>query len=173
MSSIGQDFASQLRARRREEGMSLRELAEASGVSFSTISRIERGHFTPTYDNAVRLARTLGMRLEGSNVSPQVGDRDASPIQAEQGGGREIGFITVVDLHRQSISAGRRRNLSKTSLSFDSVIVLEGVLLLQSTGRPRRKVEAGAVFDCIFLRQQVFWALAMTDSELLWVKNHV
>lgn len=172
MSSMGYDFASQLRARRREEGMSLRELAEASGVSFSTISRIERGRFSPTYDNAVRLARTLGIRLEGSSVSPRIEDRGAPSAQAERDGGREIEFITAVGLHRQSVSAGCRRNLSKTSLSFDIVIVLEGVLLLQPIGQLRREVEAGTMLDCVFLRRQVFWALAMTDSELLWIKNH-
>ena len=38
------DLPNALRAKRRADGLSVRDAARLSGVSFSTIARIERGH---------------------------------------------------------------------------------------------------------------------------------
>ena len=51
-----------VRVERQRKGLSLREVAQQSGVSYSTVHRVERG-LAPSYDNFVALARWLG--LEG------------------------------------------------------------------------------------------------------------
>ena len=49
------DLGSALSARRREQRLSLRDLGELIGVSFNTLSRVERGHLPdlPTYQKIV------------------------------------------------------------------------------------------------------------------------
>lgn len=58
-------FAKEIRLRRKSLGMSLRELAEASGVSKANLSRLENGYNeNPTLDSLRRIGKVLGMTLE-------------------------------------------------------------------------------------------------------------
>src|SRR5215203_7456329 len=52
-----------LRARRREVGCSVRAIAELTGLSPSTVSRIENGLYLPTLETAARLAQVIGIAL--------------------------------------------------------------------------------------------------------------
>jgi len=53
-----------VRRRREQHGMSLRDVAEETGVSASTLSRIENGTGKPDADNIARLASWLDMPIE-------------------------------------------------------------------------------------------------------------
>ncbi len=53
-----------VRRRREEQGLSLRDVAEETGVSASTLSRIENGTGKPDADNIARLAGWLDMPIE-------------------------------------------------------------------------------------------------------------
>src|SRR3954451_15501854 len=57
------DLGAVLRARRRERRLSLRDLADETGVSFNTLSRVERGHI-PDLKNFHRITDWLGMPPE-------------------------------------------------------------------------------------------------------------
>jgi transcriptional regulator with XRE-family HTH domain len=85
-------LAEMLRARRRQKRLSLRDLADQTGVSFNTLSRVERGH-VPDLRNLRRIAEWLDvpveMFLEPEEVStPEViarhltSDRRLSPQAA-------------------------------------------------------------------------------------------
>jgi transcriptional regulator with XRE-family HTH domain len=51
-----------IRARRVELGLGVRELAQASGMNFATVARIEQGRFAaPGPDKLARLADALGL----------------------------------------------------------------------------------------------------------------
>ncbi len=54
-----------IKAKRREEGIGLRDAAEASGVSASTLSRLERGAATSLPDSATltKVGEWLGLSL--------------------------------------------------------------------------------------------------------------
>jgi transcriptional regulator with XRE-family HTH domain len=54
------DLGSALRSRRRKRGMSLRDLQNETGVSFNTLSRVERG-FVPDLRNYERIVQWLGL----------------------------------------------------------------------------------------------------------------
>jgi transcriptional regulator with XRE-family HTH domain len=54
------DLGAALRSRRRSRGMSLRDVAEETGVSFNTLSRVERG-FVPDLRNYQLILRWLGL----------------------------------------------------------------------------------------------------------------
>jgi transcriptional regulator with XRE-family HTH domain len=53
-----------VRRRREQQGMSLRDVADETGVSASTLSRIENGTGKPDADNIARLAAWLDMPIE-------------------------------------------------------------------------------------------------------------
>src|SRR5713101_7258376 len=53
-----------VRRRREQQGLSLRDVADKTGVSASTLSRIENGTGKPDADNIARLASWLDMPIE-------------------------------------------------------------------------------------------------------------
>lgn len=57
------ELGATLRARRRERRLSLRDLADETGVSFNTLSRVERGHI-PDVKNFQRIVDWLEMPAE-------------------------------------------------------------------------------------------------------------
>ncbi len=56
-------FGAQLRRLRRSTGRTLREVADAAGIAVSTVSKIETGRMSPTYDVLLKLARGLDIDL--------------------------------------------------------------------------------------------------------------
>ena len=69
-----------IKRRREELGLSLRDVADVTGVSASTLSRIENGTGKPDADNIARLTNWLDMpvdrvmkkQVEGENVDPVI-----------------------------------------------------------------------------------------------------
>ena len=70
-----------IRRKREEMGLSLRDVADETGVSASTLSRIENGTGKPDADNIARLTAWLnvpmerimgGRRLDGDEAKPVV-----------------------------------------------------------------------------------------------------
>jgi len=53
-------FGQLLRQRRKQQKMTLRDLEELSGVSYSQLSKIERGESVPLRTNVERIAGALG-----------------------------------------------------------------------------------------------------------------
>jgi transcriptional regulator with XRE-family HTH domain len=58
------DLGDAIRRRREQKGLSLRDVADETGVSASTLSRIENGTGKPDADNIARLAAWLDMPIE-------------------------------------------------------------------------------------------------------------
>ncbi len=56
-------FGQAVRARRTQLGVTLDQLAATSGVSAAALSRVERGHLSPSLRNAIAIARGLGCEL--------------------------------------------------------------------------------------------------------------
>src|SRR5256885_11333581 len=75
------ELGSAVRRRREQQGLSLRDVAEETGVSASTLSRIENGTGKPDADNIARLTAWLnvpverimsGRHGEGEEINPVV-----------------------------------------------------------------------------------------------------
>lgn len=60
---IEQNVGARLRVLREQRRLSLRDLAERSGLSFNAISRIERGETSPTVSTLHQLATALNVSL--------------------------------------------------------------------------------------------------------------
>jgi transcriptional regulator with XRE-family HTH domain len=86
-----------LRALRTERGSTLGEIAEATGISVSTLSRLESGGRRPTLELLLPLARVYGVALDDLVDSPAPADPrvHGRPILREDG-------MTMVPLTRQT-----------------------------------------------------------------------
>lgn len=54
----------QLRQRRVEQGMSLRDMEAASGITYSTLCKIEGGYWNPALGTIEKMCEALGCHLE-------------------------------------------------------------------------------------------------------------
>ncbi|HEU5155784.1 MAG TPA: XRE family transcriptional regulator [Streptosporangiaceae bacterium] len=70
LSSVGP----RLRALRKQRGTTLTELAEATGISTSTLSRLESGRRRPTLELLMPLARAYQVTLDELVDAPATGD---------------------------------------------------------------------------------------------------
>ncbi len=68
-----------LRALRQEAGLTLAQLAEATAISVSTLSRLESGQRRPTLELLLPLARTHQVPLDELVGAPPVGDPRIDP----------------------------------------------------------------------------------------------
>src|SRR5580765_8216534 len=69
-----------IRRRREELALSLRDVANETGVSASTLSRIENGTGKPDADNIARLASWLDMPIERVMHHGQRNASDPKPV---------------------------------------------------------------------------------------------
>ncbi|MFF0718087.1 helix-turn-helix domain-containing protein [Micromonospora sp. NPDC003816] len=68
-----------LRALRKRRGTTLTELADTTGISVSTLSRLESGHRRPTLELLLPLARAHQVPLDELVGAPTVGDPRVRP----------------------------------------------------------------------------------------------
>ena len=85
-----------LRSARLAQGLSLRELSARVGMPYSTLSKLENGKMTMTYDKLIRLVQGLGIDLQElvaeaqqSAVPPAVGRRSVARAGHELGANSE------------------------------------------------------------------------------------
>ena len=74
------ELGSAVRRRREEHGLSLRDVADETGVSASTLSRIENGTGKPDADNIARLAGWLDMPIERVMHAGHRSPSDPKPV---------------------------------------------------------------------------------------------
>src|SRR3712207_1526245 len=69
-----------IRRKREEQGLSLRDVADETGVSASTLSRIENGTGKPDADNIARLTAWLNVPVERIMSGRTAEGGEASPV---------------------------------------------------------------------------------------------
>jgi len=84
-----------LRAARMERGVTLAALSEATGISVSTLSRLESGQRRASLELLLPLARAHQMPLDELVGAPEVGDPRVRPVP------RRLDRMTVLPLTRQ------------------------------------------------------------------------
>jgi transcriptional regulator with XRE-family HTH domain len=75
-----EELGSAVRRRREQQNLSLRDVADQTGVSASTLSRIENGTGKPDADNIARLASWLDMPIERVMHHGQRNPSDPKPV---------------------------------------------------------------------------------------------
>lgn len=84
------DLARHVAAKRRGDGLTLRQVAEITGVSMPTLSRVERGGHVPDRENLLKLARWVGLKLDPSASDGAHGPAVHPP---------NAGTVEAVELH--------------------------------------------------------------------------
>lgn len=78
--------APRLRALRTRRGLTLAELSEQTGISVSTLSRLESGGRRPTLDLLIRIAGVYRASLDDLVGAPQIADPRVHPKPFFRGG---------------------------------------------------------------------------------------
>ena len=105
--TIGTEIAQHLRRERDKRNWSLADLAENSGVSKGTISKIERGEVSPTAVVLSRLAAAFGLTLAGFL------------LKAEDGGGPMVRYADQPEWSDPQTKYLRRQLFAKTGHPID------------------------------------------------------
>jgi transcriptional regulator with XRE-family HTH domain len=184
----------QLRAARRHRGWSLRELAEASGLSLTTVHQIETGRTSPGLGTLQSLAIALGVPLgalldrhgpAAPAVHLSVGRR---PEVAIPGGRLErlASGLASQRLRGLVLTLGRRRETGPAPIAHpgqELVVGLEGTCVFEVGGRryslkagdsllfeatrPHRALNPGSRLARILL------VLYAPEEEPRWLEPHV
>jgi transcriptional regulator with XRE-family HTH domain len=80
-------LAQRIRAVRKEKALTQAELALQSGLSHSALSKIENGHFSPTFETLLRLARGLGVDVSRLLASAESQPHRTRRVVTRQGTG--------------------------------------------------------------------------------------
>jgi transcriptional regulator with XRE-family HTH domain len=183
----------QLQAVRRRRGWSLRELAEASGLSLTTVHQIETGRTSPGLGTLQSLASALGVSLgalfDGNGLTaPAVylaaGDR---PGIAVPGGRLErlASGLASQRLRGLVLTLGPRRETGPTPIAHpgqELVLGLEGACVVEVAGR-RHSVKAGdsLLFEATQphrasnpgpRRARILLVLYAPEEEPRWIEPH-
>src|SRR3954451_6184417 len=124
-----------LRALRRQRGITLADLSDGTGISVSTLSRLESGSRRPTLELLLPLARTYGVTLDELVGAPPTGDPRVHMRPVTRHG------MTMLPLTRRAggiqayklvIPAGARRREPEPNSheGYEWVYVLDGRLRL-------------------------------------------
>jgi transcriptional regulator with XRE-family HTH domain len=125
-----------LRALRRDRGATLAELSETTGISLSTLSRLESGKRKPTLELLLPLAKAHGVQLDELVGAPATGDPRIHSRPFTRHGQtfvpltRHLGGLHA---YKQIIPAGQRpagRPEQATHEGYDWLYVLSGRLRL-------------------------------------------
>ena len=145
--------APRLRALRQNRGTTLAEVSVATGISISTLSRLESGHRRPTLDHLLPLAREYRVALDDLVGAPATGDPRIRPQPIRRNGVTYIPLSHRTDgLHAfKIVYPGRTDATPLTQRShegYDWLYVLSGRLRL-ALGDTETVLETGeaAEFD--------------------------
>ena len=128
---------SSIRKMRRKLGWTQKELAKRSGVSQSTIAKIERGRMVPSYDTAVKIFTALyrGESEDGEMTVDKImhqGVMTASPTESVHGisekmkregisqlpvidGDKVVGMITEEDINAAFLEHGKDASILRVA----------------------------------------------------------
>ena len=129
-----------LRALRTERGLTLSAVSRTTGVSVSTLSRLESGQRRPTLELLLPLARAYQVALDDLVDSPPTGDPRIRPRPFDRDG------VTMVALTRQEGGLQSYKQVfpprwpkeqpeQKVHEGYEWLYVLSGRLRLQLGGR--------------------------------------
>jgi transcriptional regulator with XRE-family HTH domain len=154
---LSQRLAQRIRLERDGRGWSLAELAERSGVSKATISKIERAEVSPTAVVLVRLASAFDLTLAGLMLRAEGrGDRVSRAADQPVWRDPETGYVrkqvfsrpdNPVEIIRVEMPARQRVTLPASSYAHirQALWVLSGSLVIIEGGT-RQMLAAG---DCL------------------------
>jgi transcriptional regulator with XRE-family HTH domain len=173
-SSLSEEiFARRIYQQRKGMGLSLREIARVTGISASTISRIENGRLSPTLDVATKLAMALNLEPPATSQSPAATHSEAQLDAAatEKISASPPQIVVYRKLAHMLLRGGIRRNLSKIAArnGYEMALLLRGTLQLRTIDGFRENLKPGATINAKLIAKHTYFAIAAEEAELLWI----
>ena len=166
-------FAQRIYRQREDMNLSLRDLARVTGVSASTISRIENGHLSPTLDIVEKLTTALRLTSPAANLNPNVTQVDARSFRIDQENTYESPVQVVIyrKLGSTTLRKGTRRDLSRIAArnGYEVAVVMKGTCQLRTNNGFRENLRPGATINCKLIAKHTYFAIAVEEAELLWI----
>jgi len=126
-------IAPRLRRFRDRKGITLEELSKATGISKSTLSRLESGLRKPSLELLLPLVAALGIGLDDIVTSPRVEDPRV-PAESTRKDGRVLTPLTQKlsdpQAFKITIEADDVKPVLRTHVGFEWIFVLQGRLRL-------------------------------------------
>lgn len=163
--------ADRLRALRHRRGRTLASLSEQTGISVSTLSRLESGLRRPTLDLLIRLAFAYGASLDDIVGAPQIADARVRPKTFYRDG------KAIIPLTKQNpnvvafkmLLPGRDPDAPvdrKTHEGFEWIYVLSGQVLLLA-GDEELTLDPGEAAEFDTRKPHAFVSADREPSELI------
>lgn len=114
----GEQLGERLRRLRKEAGWTLQDLSRHSGVSLSTLSKIENAQVAPTFDTLVKAARGLGIGFEALLAEPAGHEPTATAARRATGrlmvtrANEAVAFSTPMYEYKVHANALRRKYMT-------------------------------------------------------------
>jgi transcriptional regulator with XRE-family HTH domain len=180
------DLAQRVRALRKARGWTLEQAAQSAGLARSTLSKIENGQMSPTYDALKKLAEGLEIsipQLFTPPESPMVNGRMATTKAGEGEHHPTATYeheILAVSLNRKQMMPYRARVRARDMTEFDGWVrhggeeflyVLTGIVRLYTEFYAPLEMRRGdsAYYDASMGHNVV--SLSVEDAEILWVTS--
>jgi len=179
-------LAARVKFLRSEKGMTLRQLSEASGASFSNLSKVETGKLSPTFDTMERIARGLGVSISdllafestqgeaGRMTVTRKGDGvvHKTPHYTYQALCNEVTDKSLIPLIVKIHAREMKKFGEMLSHEGEEILfVLDGQVEVQSEFFSPVVLNKG---DCIFFDSTMGHACltkGLTDATVFWVHN--
>lgn len=170
-------FSERARLIRKQKGLTIKEVADRSGLAISTISKIERNLMAPTYDRFSQLAK--GLEVDVSELFAEAGDTFRQGEFAICRPGEEGYLETENYTYEMLFSNVRGKTMSPIlgtlkpleQMKFDRMVnhpgeeflfILEGRVVVQLEGRPAVVLNAG---DSIYFDSRRGHLYASADDK--------
>jgi len=177
-------LADRLKALRQRNGLTQGQVTAVSGVSTSTLSKIENGQLSPTYDVLLRLAHGLGVDVAELFVNAQShmgagrrsieregrGEIHATPFYhhrllcSQMANKQMMPFVSRIKKHHVHSDEGWSRHDGE-----EFVYVLKGVIELHTEFYRPAMLKEGESFYIDSRMGHRIISLSEEDAEILWV----
>ncbi|MFN3952969.1 MAG: helix-turn-helix domain-containing protein [Pararhodobacter sp.] len=180
------DLAERVRSLRKERGWTLEQAAQAAGMARSTMSKIENGQMSPTYEGLKKLAEGLGISVPQLFTPPREGAPAGRLTSTRAGEGEAHATATYEHellaggLVRKAMLPYRARIRARRLEEFDGWVrhdgeeflyVLTGVIRLFTEFYAPIDMKRGdsAYYDASMGHNVI--SLSPEDATILWVTS--
>ncbi|MGN7779602.1 MerR family transcriptional regulator [Mycolicibacterium sp. 22603] len=169
-----------IRALRTTAGLSLRELAEQSGVSASTISSLERGLSMPSVGSLHKLGRAFGMTLATLLEAREVADspvvrRNERVLLPMRTPGlaweRLYAGESVLESLMVTVQPGAGTDGGLQHFGEEFLYVIRGSIELVLDGEHRFDLNAGDAMTFDSMREHSYTNHGTTVAQIVWVNT--
>jgi transcriptional regulator with XRE-family HTH domain len=182
-------FGARVRRLRTQQGLTLQEVSDRSGLAASTVSKVEQGKLSPTYENLLRLAEglraDLGALFGDAPTMPALAGR-RSVTRAGQGARLETAQynyeLLAAELSHKKLVPLRTILRARSLTEFPDYVrhdgeeflyVLSGTVELLTEGYAPLRLAPGdsCYFDSVM--GHACLSVGETEATILWVCSHV